>query len=185
MDPFAFFWLWVALAAVVLLISVACTASENGFWSFVAIGVYLLGAQFCGALAVWDWIRAHPWHLVGYAGVYVLLGCGWAVVKWWRLCRKLLRDIEEVARRNPSLDRAKVVKKWQGERGYNQPASIPPRPGDYASRITNWIACWPLSLLAAVFGDFLVEFFRVVYERLAGVLQSISNSVFAGFADTK
>jgi hypothetical protein len=165
--------LWIAAAALVILVAIPLTESGHPFWPLVAIAAYVGAVQYFGVADPLAWITANPGTLAALVAAYCLAGCAWAVVRWWRLCGAVKRDFDEWASRQTGPKTFEAFNRQSGQR------DAPPRPGDYAERITAWIALWPFSLLHTLLGDFVWEVFRALYERLAGVLQAISDKVFA------
>lgn len=160
-------WPWWALSlfALVCFVDIVCLECEAEGWG---TGILIIGVAALAWLAadvnVFMWVWHNLANIAKFFLAYFLAGSLWCVAKWYFYMLKV---------------RDKVVADKDGKK-------IRPY-GTYAkqnkARITSWIGHWPLSMIGFFFGDFLKRIGINLYRAISGLLDRISNSVFADFEE--
>lgn len=128
-------------------------------------------AILCAYQFLSDWhpftFLAMNWLSVLLFGLaYICIGIVWVVFKWTLLCkRKLAKDIE-YSRSRPSFE------------------FVPPSPSRHKEKIVSWLAYWPFSMLIYACFDALREFFSMIYTKISGSLQKISNRIYKDYVQS-
>lgn len=146
------FWIIFSIAMICMFISVA---TESSWW-----GLFVLMCFF-GALwlfgykenvhGTWQWVTHNPWQLLLIAIVYVVAGIPYSFVKWFYFLKK---------------------KKEGG-------TTRPPQISDNKDKLFNWIFYWPFGLLWDIIHDPFRKLFNIIYERISGGYQKMSDKMFA------
>jgi hypothetical protein len=158
------------LCLVVLLTCLAET--DNGGWGIVSIIAVALVCEFWlfkgTASVVWSYIAANPGIIIVFGWLYICFGVGWSILKWkmW---------VNDWVKQNPDRVadlQARFLKDGHAQTEYGI------SPSHNKSRLISWMGYWPFS-----FGWFIIHkpftrLYNWLYERLTGVYQQISNSVY-------
>ena len=169
------FW-WLAFIALFVLAEVISVYNESTPSCSLFLGVFI------AAVFAFNWLGGNPllspllfcWEhiscfLVGFP-LYFLFGGLWSLFKWYQYLLKV-RDELRIS-----------VSHWEKHPSGHKPTR---QPRSYASnnkgRIMGWIAYWPFSVLAYLFGDFLSSVVRSVYRSLSKVYDGMGNRIFKGF----
>jgi hypothetical protein len=156
----------------------------------VLIGTGLV-LQFFTTIQPFTMIMANPASILGFLAIYLAFGIGYGMFKWYRYLRVLLADY--AVKRAEYLKSNKLVEAdmTKSEREYMVAAlsqkivgrgrSLPPKVSEHKSRVTTWMAYWPLSLTWMLLDDLVIGIWEWTYNRVADILQGLSARVFAPF----
>jgi hypothetical protein len=151
------------------------TDTSVGTIETVSLLAVLLILQFFSNVKVFTYIWAYPVRSVGFLALYLLIGGGWSIGKWWFAeTSKFHRVKEEFLRRkhaNAITDELKVDWASTIEREKTNPR-------DQQSRFLGWIAYWPWSLFWTILNDPLKRAARRVYYELQATYQRITDHVW-------
>lgn len=176
-------WYVLAILVVVFLIDVG-TASRDEF--AFATGAIVVGLLLVSGLGWWtegfnplSWAWNNPVDLItGFVG-YALVGCLWAVAKWWLFLKKVHKSAETEFER--MLDAHQKSPKH-----IDEPKRLRPRESfasNNAGRLTGWIFHWPFSMLGVIIGDFIIKFADTLYKALQGMFERMARARFAGYEE--
>lgn len=186
------FW---ALTFTLFVVLTAFVASENNFFATVSVIAYILAINLFGDAHTLMWVKDNAGPLLIGAIVYLIVGIGWSIWKWWffnmDIAEKLLqvkRDIlGPLAMKDTEIPADKIAK-FYSERDILQingrPVEFPVRALRYKSRIIGWMSYWPLSLLCTLLDDFFRKLYHRIYSFLQKQYQAITERVFGKFNHT-
>jgi len=139
--------------------------------------LFLMGAlYFSGSLdVVWNSVTSNPYQTLGIVCCYFLIGFGWSLFKWAKYVSEYVSD----RYKNYSLDAETKLDFYKrvSNKDLNDTAQIHYR--NYCSvlynlnRIVSWIVTWPISLLAYLLSDFLVNLLKNLVIRLSRLYDNI------------
>lgn len=185
-----FFWLLVVAEIVCLFLFVEW---ENGFGATVSVLVFGALLQWFGNVDIIGYCAANPWYIAALVGVYFVFGVCWAIVKWRFFCVDRLEDYEELKseflRNKGVAEGTKIVPAehrtaWKEmlERHRDDRSTLlseSPKIRHYKALWMRWMSFWPISFIWGIINDFVKRVCKMVYQRLATFLQSISDAIFA------
>lgn len=150
------FWL---LCGLISIIFVACLEHDNTW--FPSVLSVALVALYWKALV----LLAIGWQAIAIGVlVYAVSGIVWSMFRWFRYVKSTADTYrEEHGGKLTEQNRSTLVYKLKASNN--------------KSRITAWIAYWPWSLVWNITGDF----FKMAYESLQGVYQSIADRAIGKF----
>jgi hypothetical protein len=164
------FWI-VVIEAVILFLLVV-----NEMETAATISLFLFGGavHFLTNINVITFFKTNWATLLQLAGIYVGVGLGWGVAKWYFF----VRDIREqyVAYKAELVAKQTKDLKYCLDNRFGH--DIPPRASRHKGEIVSWISYWPISVVWTLLDDFLKKLFHRVYDLFAGVFQRISNAQF-------
>lgn len=179
------FWGFIALWIIAEWASI-----HNERWGLCFIEfVVLVIAISAFTNAKLDWIN---WTniinlLTFYLPIYIALGAGWSVAKWYFY---LLRQKEEYEERREGF-----LKSYEAREPFRKQESFkewlpsyhkyPPSVKNNKSRILSWMSLWWISFLDTFLTDFLYRIWEAIYFKLAKTLQKMSNYVFREFEELR
>lgn len=171
-EVFAFllglsFWP-IAILVFFSVLDTVCLSTDRWwwgtFWTLIGAALFVWTAN----VSVWpiNWKSA-----VLYAGAYLAIGMAWSVARWYLfLIKKRNRLLAKRAKMSETEFKESRPNQWDI-----------PTAAYHKARIISWIAHWPFSMLATLFGDWLAELFSAIYEMLSGLYENIAKSVFKDF----
>lgn len=186
---FGTFMYWsVSVGSIILLFYFV--EHENTIGAFIEIVVYLFFLQkIAGIDAIGHMSQNRLWGLLYIVG-YFIAGTIWSFIKWWIYLRKKVRRFK--------TDRLKIANDNREDRSsppYTSWEEIPedfrenvknscrnrlriPKASENKNKITNWILCWPVSLLWSLFDDIAKEIGRKIVETLNKLYQGMAERAF-------
>ncbi len=176
-----FFAFWVTSIVVIVAISALVADDRWGYPVFVlaVFFVFLASSRIFDIIAA---IKASPSDAVKYFLGYLFVGAVWAIFKWWLYAKDRYRQY--LSERAAFFKRHKVSEwtpslndEWKASNRYSG-LGDPPLAADHKEKIVTWLAYWPFSMLGFLIRDWIKRLFTEIYERLSGLLDSISRSVF-------
>ena len=192
------FWFWALIALEVVLLF-SFVEYENGSGATVSLVIFACCLQWLGNVDIIGYIVSNPLQTLILVGSYFLLGAIWGTIKWWIFCHDRLEEYndlkQEFFQKNGVPAGTKVVPaelkaEWRGllERhtAYNRGGgklSDAPSAKKNKSRIMRWMSFWPFSMVWSFINDFVKRVFRSIYQKIAGYLQHISDSMFGKIQD--
>ena len=186
------FWFWALIIAEMVLLFVFVNY-ENGVGALVSLIAFACCLQFFGDTDLWKLVSENPlWTGVILAG-YLLLSVPWGVFRWAMFCRDKLEDYEDKKAdflRKKGQPNAKVVpvefrEEWKqyvaNTKDYHTGQTIadPPLARQHKGFITRAMALWVIDAVWWILGDMCVRIWKTIYNRIAGMLQHISDSMFS------
>lgn len=194
-------WFWLVLGAQ----SIAIVAFVEAGYGRGATGTALVtGVVLVAANGWWVPLKEHPWYALAALGGYVLVGVGYAVLKWWVYVRD--RRVELDKRIKDTLGKSQSIEAWVAARqrpgyrsveedvgvkdfwatverpsGYTTVCSRKaPQAAQHKARIITWMSYWPWSATWTLVNDPVRRIFRTLYHEIAGQLQRIADRAWAG-----
>lgn len=170
---------WIFSVAVVIAMLTCINFQKGAGATVVAIGT-ILAFQFWGGYDIFGYVRHNPMATAYIVGAYAIAGIAVGIFKWWRYVRNNLGKYQE-AKAEYLADNGKT-EGWARYRelgNYNGIKFIfEPMARRHKAAITMWMTYWPLVLIWTVINDPVRKFFKAAYERLSGMLESISKNAF-------
>ena len=174
----------LALAAFAIVL---CVFSEDdGAKATMTLIGSVLFLQFLVKVDVFHYMKGNPFYFLTYAGIYVLAGLIWSVLKWWRYVAKIRREYDaarvrfcELHRLDPAAPlplRFKALWQENSERDFGEPPQVTEHRGD----IIRWMTYWPFSLLWTILNDPVRRLFEFLYNLVGAKMQAISDQLFKG-----
>jgi hypothetical protein len=191
------FWALVVIASVILLY---CAENDRGGLATLTVIGSLCLLNWCGNIPVFSYIWHNPLAIIpGIAG-YFVLGTLWGIGKWYFYVREQLARYYEVKQKfidNKKLSISvydaipeELKEEWvmairsfyDDYCGHYAVVEVNPKIAKHKMQMYVWIAYWPWSFVWTMINDPVRKIFRAIYNRIAGMLQAISDSLFK---DTK
>ena len=72
-----------------------------------------------------------------------------------------------------------VLDAWKGHSGSFARRHAIPQARKHKYDIMRWLGYWPFSMIWTLVSDFVKRVARAIYNMIHGILQSISNKIFA------
>ncbi len=174
-------------------------AHDDAGWAMafvLAIGTttFLLFAP--PANAALQWAINHGSQLPYLVLLYVAVGLGWGIVKWYLFVSQAARNY---AGRAADLMRNYQAGPWSpsGPSAASSTTKItyaewlsrfhdlPPSHSKNRSRIVTWMVWWPFSFLDTLLSDLVRRIFDAIYDEVAALLGRISARVFHRFEELR
>lgn len=176
------FWVF---ASVIIIMMLTCINFQKGAAATVVAAITILAFQFYGGYDIFGYVKHNPMSLLLYTGFYAVLGIGTGIFKWWRYVRnnraKYLEAKTEYLSDHNSLD---GWERYREQGNYNAIKFLfEPVARRHKAVITMWMTYWPLVLIWTLINDPVRKFFKAVYERVSGLLESISHNAFKDVDD--
>lgn len=177
------FWFWLAFFFVVALIIYEIEEDSGAGTTAVAVVGSVALWYFTGGTNPLPWLSQHWAELLGYLVLYIIVGAGWGIAKWWFYLHNKGDEYEE-QRANyqkawtdatPSFKAGygDDYKTWIANKGY------PPAFLEHKADFTMWMVWWPFSAFWTLLNDPLKRIYRMIVQHLGGMLTRMSNAVFA------
>ena len=157
----------------------ACTifiSFESGMGAAVASLVFGVILFFSADINILTWAWAN-WSIVLYfAGLYLVIGLGWAIVKFIWKCRKArgkyIEDKNEfISKGRTAEEFIKQVKSSSGAKeGYA------PKLSQNKENILFWGWWWPFSLIATFFDDFFRKLVDLSWTAVKDLFEGIRKA---------
>ena len=199
------FWFWL-LISIELIVLFAFIANESGTGAALSVFTLCTFLYLFGGVNIVAYVGAHPLESVGWIAGYLVLGVGWAVLKWYFFVKERLREYKKLRVEFLTTHKQDITKPvpeelkekwvdcltrqgwarygdWKVFEGGKRLVRIIPQASRNKARIMRWIAWWPVSLVWSVISDWVVEILQRIYERIAGVLQRIADAIFEDVED--
>jgi hypothetical protein len=205
MEVFAFsmlfgsFWFW---SYSIILFVALCIFVENtddgsplgGFFAFMLYNGLLWWHLDVPVGAVFSAINDNPGTTFVYLLSYFGIGTAWGTWKWYRVLKKAAKKLLKLKIKfcnNNNLDPnvplpEKAKKEWKEFRdGHysswrDQPA---PEAMQNKSRITSWMAFWPVSFFWFITADFLTNAWDWCYEFMSIFFGNMRKRIFKDLTD--
>lgn len=202
------FWSVVAFGVLVASATIRESLEEGvsgGGGAFVCLGLTAIVIAALSAFNPFLWLWHNPQTAAYGIVVYVVIGAIWSALKWWRFVH---RRAEKLRVSKPEIDQQvvghldkrahyasdeayqhKYKQAWflaAFDRGLAERDSVgewtvvPQAFRNHKDMLTLWIAYWPLSVVRALFGDWLVAVVDFVVGAFSNLYQSISEREFRG-----
>jgi len=175
-------WLWITLAAVVLLL--ICEANEKPVAAFFIFAAALLLYQFVADVNIFKYVKDNPLAVLGWVNLYLAVGVVWGAFKWWLYALGMRDEYRELKRsflsaRNLKGDKVPLSLKDEWLKETEWKFDFPPKVYRNKSRIIRWMAYWPTSMLWTMLDDFLKRLYSRLYNMVSATLQKVSDRAFA------
>lgn len=169
---FLFTDLILAIAGVILFaLAVICVETERLIGGLGVIILAIIGYDYTQGGAVQDWISTHPFHLIGYALVYLAFGALYtAFWEWNNYCREHPIDparLQDFLEKNPNKN---------AEDFYISPYHFDLHPINHFQRLTNWMMLWPFALFWTLLHDPITWVGRTLYDLMGNIFLKIAVS---------
>ena len=158
--------------------------TESPFW---ATGFAILVAVFMqlfSPIPIISLAIEHPFHTLAYFVGYLAAGTAWGIGKWWFY----LGNVKTKYNRAVKLYNASTTKDWKNfndfiiEEGLNtyelDSETYRPLIAKNKRRFMIWMVYWPFSMVWTLLNDPIRKIFNWIYDRLAGMLQGMSDKMF-------
>lgn len=170
---------WIFSVAVIIAM-LTCINFQKGAGATVVALATVLAFQFYGGYDIFGYVKHNPLTMLYVIGAYGAAGIVVGVFKWWRYVRNNLSKYQEAkAEYMADGGNASGWPRYRDQGNYNGIKFIfEPVARRHKAAITMWMTYWPLVLIWTVINDPVRKFFRAVYDRLGGMLESISKNAF-------
>lgn len=179
---------WAFILACLAFITV-CSERNHPGKATAIFAVVLAALQFGTDYKPLDLFMHNPVAFVALVFLYVAIGVGYGVLKWFSFVRfqrdRFLAAREEYKshRANPDQmderDKA-TMDKWVLSHLNLTKNDIPPKIARNKARFSTWMMYWPMSAAWTFLNDPIRRAYDAIYARIANRLQTISDKVFAG-----
>jgi len=192
------FWFWALVASEIGLLFY-CTRNERGWLATASLLIFGAALQWLGQINILGYVWGHPLETLGFAASYLLIGLGWATIKWTRLYHKHTDEYNEL--KSNFFDShdvppgTKVVpdslyEQWVRHLQYQKdtddnPFDRPLQIKNNKARWMYWSSLWCISVPHYFLGEFVLNIFNSMYKAVAGRLQAMADAHWAksGIAD--
>lgn len=186
-EFFVFFglWWWILFGTFVIA-DIFFLENDNGSGATFVFGAFLAVMFFFGDWNPFPAMMADPLWTIQLVLGYFVGGTIWSVIKWYfhglnlrdeyRLVKERFFSREGIT--GDKIPQA-LISKWEGTIFSNFPKGVPPKAMDNKASIMMWMTHWPFSLVWTILNDPIRRIFMFVYSRLAGLMQKISDRIFA------
>jgi hypothetical protein len=186
------FWILLAIASVIII---ACINGDSGpkatVTFLIAAGLIALSNHFG-----WRDFLANWQAFAICAGLYVTLGTGWGLIKWFSFVHKIRRKFDDALPKilKPysvtSLAELSKDDKYKAMKDmailvygyYGNASDFPPQFSKNKSNVLFWMTFWPWSLFWTLLDDPIRRLFETIYRSLGKIGQRISDAAFADIA---
>jgi hypothetical protein len=184
-------WFYVIFVLAWVVITVTTEFDYPG-WGGLALLVAWACLEFLVGIPILRWVGNHPLAVIGLFCAYFVTGTCWAIIKWYFYVAAELRDyyklrdtyMTDVAKmlpgEVPDVQKPDFLAYLQRVLGHDFREKIQPQAKDHKSRIMTWIGFWPFSALWTLLNDPLRRLVELIYNRIATLIQGISNHLFRG-----
>lgn len=177
------------IGALVVVAIIACilTEVERYGWATLMLIATAAATQFFHVLDLLGWVRSHTVEFIIYTSVYVVVGVIWSFIKWFSFLmsfrdrfrqqkRAFLATKGTINSESVSSEQMVEFKQWMDVNyvDYDLRSMERPKASKNKSRITGWMAFWPLSLIGTLINDpirrlfdWMFKSFRAAYEKMA------------------
>jgi hypothetical protein len=147
--------------------------------------LFLMGAlYFSGSLdVIYHSVTSNPYQTLGIVCCYFLIGFGWSLFKWAKYVTEYIsydyslycdkKSLSKIEYYNmvsdPSSDTLVEAYKRSARSDYKQKCSVLHN----LNRIVSWIVTWPISLVAYLLSDFLVNLLKNLVIRLSRLYDNV------------
>lgn len=177
------FWLIVAFAVISIIISVENDSSGFSILSLLGLFAFL---DFVAKIPLISYLLHHPVLVLLLIVLYIGVGVGWSVTKWYFFLRKYLIKLKEEQQKYLDDRSIKNIEDATAEQretfNYRTKSSdyYNPKVSRYKSTIIFWMSYWPFSVIGTLLNDFFRKIFHHLYGKIAASLQRMSDKVFSG-----
>ena len=147
------------ILTVITLISIFVGVAQDKFWYptlFVFGGIGLISYYHWPEMQ--DWMISNSSTLLWSVLAYLPFGFAYSIFKYKNLLDK---------------EYTKCNESYAGNKDGIQRAMSYHTPSRHKDDIVGWIFYWPISLLAYILFDIIVDFKNWVYSKLEGIFQNI------------
>lgn len=178
-------WIWLIPLTILVLMIWAIEDESTAGATAAMVGGMAVIYLFTDVPILW-WLREHIVTLLYLAVIYVMIGAGWGLAKWYFYCLNKAGEYEEQraqlqsnyntldASRKAEFTYPEYIARYSG---------FPPHPGTNKSRITSWMIYWPPSMLWTLLNDPIKHLWRLIYEHFSTLYSKISKHVFGRFSE--
>lgn len=184
-SDFSFaFW---AILCVGSLIVMACTEiddTEAAFgWTTVCFAATIGLLIWLSEVNAFSWLVANGKTVVYWGAAYLGVGVVWGVAKWFFYLMRVRDKLVEYRAQNDITGAMTLEQQTAFRRAnYISSPSIPPEVKDSKGRVIFWMIYWPFSAPWTLINEPVARFFNFVYNRIAGMLQGMSDRLFKDLA---
>lgn len=155
-------WFWIVIVAAFICIIVA-TEKESGLGStttmLITIALFFMFGNKVHISNLFSYCSSHVLIFIGAIVGYLILGTGWAILKWYSF---ILKQLDRM-RRGESFEVPKVKDHKQG--------------------IMAWMLYWPWSLIWTIIDVPVKRAYLFIYNLIASRLQRMSDNIFCPLRD--
>lgn len=170
------FWYAFTIFAGIILFSLE---TDNGFVSSLAVIGFVLALWLFGDIGALFTLTGIS-TLLSLVVVYLFIGALWSVAKWlFFLWEAKAWYTKNKARMDDDLKRGY----FEGNRYFRDHKDFPPRAARHKAQIMLWIAYWPFSMVWTLLNDPITRAVKAIYNALGGLMQRMSDRVFADTFD--
>jgi hypothetical protein len=170
---------WIVLAVGSIVMNELVDNGQGIAATLLAVGLVFVFTVF-GNLNLIELVKTHPEQLIIMIIGYFVLGTGWAVAKWYFFLQRIRRTVLELKEDNTEVGTYAFNDAMCKE---NLSTAFPPRVKDFKGRIIGWMSLWPASMVWTVINDPIRRVFVEIYNCIGGMLQNMSNKMFADLVD--
>jgi uncharacterized membrane protein YgaE (UPF0421/DUF939 family) len=199
------FWFWLVVVEVIFLFAVL--AHDKGTAASISLVIFAILLLVAGVDYI-SFFKTNPSYLIYTALIYFPIGIMWAIFKWFMLVLDRKTEYKEFKAeflKNLGLDgllttfpmtqesvnngrmTQEHLDKWkrslQSSYSYRRGKNTIPQAREYKYDIMRWLGYWPFSLIWTLLSDFVKRVARAIYNIISGLLQDISDKIFADVKD--
>lgn len=173
-------WAWIAELVLLIIFGLSVIRAEivqeqnlsyvreSGLdlWAFLSLAAFLAILQFGTPVNPFEWFKANMVNALVLFIIYLTIGFGWSVFKWFRFVRKKFKEYRK--------KREIYAESFQFRDAF-------PETYKYKGMIVRWILTWPFSLFWALTCDLLIWIGNHIYDLFGQIYKRISNIIFKDF----
>ncbi len=174
------FWLLAVVSTGMLFFFID---DNDGVAATLTVLGFFLIMQLFGGVPVFSYIRHNPWDAVAWFAKYFAVGTVWCVARWILFSYSELGKYKE--EKSDFLADHKITgdvipkllkSAWEGI------APEKPLISRSKARCMRWISFWPWNMVWYVINDPVKRLCKWIYRSLQGLLQRITDKIWAGTA---
>ncbi len=171
---------WLAIAVFSLAIIFFLESEDTGIGAFL---MFPLFASYLVFIAKVNIFALNPITLLTYFLGYLGLGVVWGFIKWISYSFQMKDKFLEFKQSYVEYVRADktVITAEQEFSLFNYSCrqdTAAPQASNNKSKIIRWMTYWPWSAVWTIINDPVKRFFVFVYNRVGGLFDKISNTIF-------
>lgn len=190
---FAIPWVFWTLLILEGIFFIWATEDDNAFLATI-FGACLLADYAGGFKALWHSIIGNPIVLLYGAVIYLAVGLGWSICKWYFYNRKiadkyyafkkewmLSAHVDDICEDNVEAFARCCSREFHPSTEQfliSGAKALQPSVRGNKHRIVMWIAYWPASSLWTLLNDPFRKAAEYLFERVKSIFEGISNNIF-------
>lgn len=168
------FWIAVAIYLVLMIIFIESDGKSKLGWPILSTVALVLVIYWFNMAPLVEWFSS-PAAIAETVAIFLGAGILWSFFRWLRFVKSEFVSFKKNYRNYYEKDMTAAEKELHYKK---EMQSHKPFASQNKEQISAWIFFWPFSVLRYIFGDLLVDIGNWIVEKLGGVYNRITNSVY-------